>query len=577
VSGASEAGMSKAPGVGQADAEDLPASEAGAGAVRALLKQGKLAEAEEAVSAALSMAPARPALLRVAATVAEQRGDLETTLARWEAVRAADPDEPAGYVGALRSLRRLGRLDLAPPLLQAGRARLWDNLEFVVMAAQLATSTKKIEDAEQGWKRAAELAPNNPDYALSSAMAQVGPRKGRRKRLRTVVDQLEAHHARFPDFVAAYIAHVGVLRELRRLPDADRLSAKWCARFPADVKLTLARAAVHEELGRTDEALAAVFFLRNRDEPTPEVEAAYIRALSCAGRHEEAAAVCDASLRRWPKERPVWLEFARAASRQGDWAESIRRLEQASAKLPKDEAITRELRTARAQLADPESEVAPVPVEGVFAHFESLGGTGMSCEFGMVQRRLGTDTLGLLRWARTGPAELIEALDTEFAGVGDEANTELVTARVAADREEYVTRDTRYLMESHTFVRTADAPADKMFQQTCRRMRFLRGKLIEDLRAGEKIFVYRAEEAIDDETIIALHAALARYGDNTMLCVMRAHAGHKARTVRTLGPGIFVGYVSHFLRDAGSHTGSDIDGWAVVCAQTEARWRAAAA
>jgi tetratricopeptide (TPR) repeat protein len=568
--------MSTGSAAAPAGGEDSPAApEAGAGAVRALLKQGKLAEAEEAIAAALAKAPARPALLRVAAAVAEQRGDLETTLARWEAVRAADPDEPAGYVGALRSLRRLGRMDLAPPLLQEGRARLWDNLEFVAMAAQLATSTKKVEDAEQGWQRAAELAPNNPDYALSAAMAQVGPRKGRRKRLRTVVQQLDAHHARFPDFVPAYTAHVGVLRELRRLDDADQLSAEWCARFPADLKLTLARAAVHEELGRADEALATVAALRERDAPAPEVEAAYIRALSCAGRHEEAAAICDASLRHWPKERLVWLEYARTASRQGDWAESIRRLEQAQALLPNDEAIVRELRTARAQLAEPDTASAPAAAEGVCANFESLGGTGMSCEFGMVQRKLGTDRLGLLRWARTGPAALIEALDTEFEGVGDEANTKLDTIRVAADREEYVTRDTRYLMESHTFVRTADAPADKMFQQTCRRMRFLRGKLVEDLRAGEKIFVFRAEEPIDDEVIIALHAALIRYGDNTLLCVMRAHAGHKPRTVHTLGPGIFVGYVSHFLRDAGSHTGSDIEGWASVCAQTEARWRAA--
>jgi tetratricopeptide (TPR) repeat protein len=570
--------MSTDSDAGPTGAEDSPAAaEAGVGAVRALLKQGKLAEAEEAVAAALAIAPRRPALMRIAAAVAEQRGDLEATLARWEAVRAADPDEPAGYIGALRSLRRLRRLDLASTLLQEGQARLRDNLEFVVLAAELAVSMKKVEDAERGWQRATELAPENPDYALSAAMAQAGPRRGRRMRLRTVAELLDAHHARFPEFAPAYTAHVGVLRELRRLPDADRFSAKWCARFPADVKLALARAAVHEELGRADEALDDVTVLRNRNEPAPEIEAAYIRALSCAGRHEEAAAACDAALRTWPKERLVWLEYSRAASRQGDWAESIARLERASVRLPKDETIARELRTVRAQWAEPDTANASAPAEGVFANFESLGGTGMSCEFGIIQRRLGTDRLGLLRWARTSPTELIEALDTEFAGVGDEANTELVTVRVSADREEYVTRDTRYLMESHTFVCTADAPADKMFQQTCRRMRFLRGKLVEDLRAGDKIFLFRAEQPIDDEMVIALHAALARYGNNTLLCVMRADADHKAHTVRMLAPGIFVGYVSHFLRDAGSHTGSDIDGWVAVCAQTEAHWRAAAA
>ncbi|MEJ0048250.1 MAG: tetratricopeptide repeat protein [Rhodospirillales bacterium] len=556
----------------QAGSTDRPAD---AGAVRALLKAGKLIEAEAAVGAALAAAPGRPALLRVAAAVAEHRGDLEATLARWEAVRAAEPGEPTGFIGALRSLRRLGRIDLAEPILREGRARLWDNVEFVVMAAQVATTTKKVEEAEQAWRRATELAPDNPEYALSAAMALIGPRKGRRKRLRVVAQRLEQHHQQFASHVPAYTAHVDVLRLMLALPDADRLSAEWCARFPNDVKLALARAGVHEDLGRLDEVLAEVTALRARTPPSPEVEAAYIRALSGVGRYADAEAACEAARRSWPKERAVWLEYARIASRRADWAESVRRLEQAREAMPKDEALARELRTLRAQLADPDSVPAPQPSEGLFGHFESLGGTGMGCEFAMVQRRLGTDALGLLRWARTEPPEMIAALDSEFAGVGDEENTELNAVRVAADREEYVTRDKRYLMESHTFVRTVDAPADKMFQQTCRRLRFLRGKLLEDLRAGEKIFVYRAEEPIEDDVVVALHAAVARYGDNTLLCVMRAGTEHTPRTLRVLGPGIFVGYVSHFLRDTGDHRGSDIEGWTAVCAEAHRLWREA--
>lgn len=182
----------------QAGSTDRPAD---AGAVRALLKAGKLIEAEAAVGAALAAAPGRPALLRVAAAVAEHRGDLEATLARWEAVRAAEPGEPTGFIGALRSLRRLGRIDLAEPILREGRARLWDNVEFVVMAAQVATTTKKVEEAEQAWRRATELAPDNPEYALSAAMALIGPRKGRRKRLRVVAQRLEQHHQQFASHV----------------------------------------------------------------------------------------------------------------------------------------------------------------------------------------------------------------------------------------------------------------------------------------------------------------------------------------------------------------------------------------
>jgi tetratricopeptide (TPR) repeat protein len=552
--------------------------------VRALLKDGKAAEAEAAVALALASYPDRPALLRLAAGVAEQRADMDAALARWEAVRAAEPDAPAGYVGAVRCLRKFGRADLALPILQEGRARLWDNLEFVVAAAHLAASMQKVEEAEEAWKRAAELDPGNADYALSAVTALLGPRKGRPERLRTIVERLEAHHRRFPDFVPAYSAHIDALRELHHLPEADRLSALWCARFPADVRLALARAGVHEDMGHADKALADVTALRARTAASQEVEAAYVRALSCAGRHAEAEAACAAALRTWPEERTVWVEYARIASRQGDWTESVHRLEEARRAMPKDEALARELSLVRTQLADPnedggdggtslDEELAPV-ADGLFGRFESLGGSGMGCEFGMVQRRLGSDTVSLLRWARINPPEIIAALECEFAGVGDEAFTELDSTRVSADREEYITRDKRFVMESHTFVRTSDAPADRMYQQTCRRLQFLKRKLLEDLRAAERIFVYRAQFPIDDGTILAMHARLAHYGDNALLCVMRADEANRAGSVRQIARGVFAGYVAHFLRDPGAHTGSDIDGWSSVCADADARWRA---
>lgn len=544
-------------------------------AVRALLKQGKIDEAEAAIGAALANGPARLGLLQVAAAVAEQRGDLQATLARWAEVCAAAPDDPAGFIGALRSLRRRGRLDLADPIMREGRDRLWDNLEFVVMAAQVATATKKIEETEQAWQRATELAPDNPEYALSYAMAQVGPRKGRRKRLRIVAKQLDEHHKRFPAFVPAYTAHVDVLREMRRLPDADRLSAKWCARFATDIKLALARIGVVEELGRADDALAEVNALRARAPDEPEVAAAHIRVLSCAGRHADAESACAEARLTWPKDRLVWLEYARIASRQGDWTECVRRLEEARALRPKDEAIVRELRTVRAQLAEPEAAPASPPAETMFTHFESLGGTGIGCEFAMVQRRLGTDSLGLLRWAHTYPPAMIAALDAEFEGVGDEANTGIGIVRVSADREEYTTLDKRFEMESHTFVRTTDAPQEQMFKQACRRLRFLRGKLLEVLQTGGKIFVYRAGDPVDDATIVRIHESLARYGRNALLCVMRvAGTPYEPRTLRVLGDGIYVGYVNHLLNDPGENRGSDIEGWSALCAKALQIWQA---
>ena len=39
----------------------------------------------------------------------------------------------------------------------------------------------------------------------------------------------------------------------------------------------------------------------------------------------------------------------------------------------------------------------------IVTQFESLGGTGHGCEFGLFQRHFGAEPLGLLRWADLSP------------------------------------------------------------------------------------------------------------------------------------------------------------------------------
>jgi hypothetical protein len=363
------------------------------------------------------------------------------------------------------------------------------------------------------------------------------------------------------------------LRQAQRFDEARALSAEWCARFPDEAKLVLARASLHEEMGRPDLALDEVAAARARLAPTAEMEAAYIRALSCAGRTGEADNACAAALQTYANSRHVWLEYVRLASRAADWDACVTRLQDAIKVMPRDRGLVEQLRFARLQAASPETvEARPAELANFFDRFESLGGSGMGCEFGMVQRRLGSEGIGLLRWARTNPPEMLAALQCGFEGVGDEAYTEVVPVRIA-DHEEYGTRDKRFMLESHTFIRTSDAPADRMFVQTCRRLRFLRTKLLEDLASGERIFVYRCNDPIGDDTVVAMQAALAKYGDNALVCVMRAHGAHKAGTMRVIGPMIYVGYVSHFALDRDATTGSDVEGWRAVCVAAEAAWQ----
>ena len=447
-----------------------------------------------------------------------------------------------------------------------------NNGAFIAQAAATAAVAGRHAEALSLWHRAAALEPENPLYGLSAAMAEIGERAGRQQRLTHVLQRLRDLQSRFADHSPIYVAQISVLREMAQAAEADRVSASACQRFPGDLKLMLARTAVLEDSGDFARALRDVAAFRGRAAPSASLEAAYIHALSCAGYGSDAEEASKVALARYRGDRRIWLEYARTASRKGDWHQTVQRLEKAQKLRPHDGGIATQLQTARLQLAVPHAVAASTEI-GLFDRFESLGGSGMGCEFGMVQRRLGSDSVGLLRWARTNPAELQAAIAAGFEGVGEEAHTELRAARPNVDREEYVTRDRRYLLESHTFVRTIDAPADRMFEQTCRRLRFLRIKLLQDLENADKIFVYRCERPIADAAAVALHVALTKYGDNALLCVMRAESPGQASMVRALGRGLFIGYVRHFALDRGCATGSDMAGWIAVCTQADALWR----
>jgi hypothetical protein len=325
-----------------------------------------------------------------------------------------------------------------------------------------------------------------------------------------------------------------------------------------------------DDAGDYKGALAELTALRERVETSVDIEAAYVRALSCAGRPEEADAAAITALARRPGTLRLMLEYVRNSTRRGDWQQAYKRLLEAQRKLPGEAAIARELQTVRLQLAETLPDAAG-PADSM-GRFESLGGDDVGCEFGMVQRELGRDAIGLLRWSRNEPQHLIDALTSDFEGVGSEESTILETVRHAVDDEEYVTKDRRFLMESHTFVQTRDAPMDSMFRQTCRRLRFLRGKLLEDLRAGQKIFVYKAFEPLIEGQLHELHAALRRHGDNALLCVNRARGADAPGTIRVVERGLYLGFVGHFLNDGSGKPGSDVASWQKICAQAEQHW-----
>ena len=86
----------------------------------------------------------------------------------------------------------------------------------------------------------------------------------------------------------------------------------------------------------------------------------------------------------------------------------------------------------------------------------------------------------------------------------------------------------------HTFVYEGQRSIWLMREQEAARLKFLCGKFMEELAAGEKIFVYKRDAAVSEEEILPLYMALNRYGDNTLLWVMPAERDRPAGTVEVV-------------------------------------------
>jgi hypothetical protein len=103
-----------------------------------------------------------------------------------------------------------------------------------------------------------------------------------------------------------------------------------------------------------------------------------------------------------------------------------------------------------------------------------------------------------------------------------------------------------------------------MRQQEATRLKFLRRKFVEDLEAGEKIFVFRSGTQVREAEILPLFLALNRKQTNTLLWVVPEQAGRPNGTVEVLMNGLLKGYIDRFAPDENAHDFS-FAAWVRIC------------
>ena len=169
--------------------------------------------------------------------------------------------------------------------------------------------------------------------------------------------------------------------------------------------------------------------------------------------------------------------------------------------------------------------------------FENIGD---NCEFGLVQRHFEAHPIGLLRFAGLrNPRRLIQLLEADFGQFGEPGSLD-----VSIVGGEYWIVNHLYGIAYHTFRYQHEIAVDEVIRENEVKVSYLKQKLREDLEDGEKILVYKRVVTRDPHEIIALHAALNRFGKiNKLLWVTEADERHAPGDVEWIGEKLLKGYI----------------------------------
>jgi tetratricopeptide (TPR) repeat protein len=553
----------------------------GAAALRQLRRDD---EAVPLLEAAASLEPDNFWVLLERASLAERRADWDQVIALAEAMRRHSPNYDPGYRMALKALRHLGRTREAELLLKQAIGALSLQPWLCIEGMEIAQQEERFEQADCWLLRGIRRFSMDPDLALfhASRPARDPAERSRANGTERAITRLENLIEEMPELPDAVAVLAETLTAANRLDEAEALLTA----HPSAVRKSSRTATTwgHSAEARGDFAEAARRY-RQVAEWFPENYYAYeglMIALATCGDRDGAERVCATAIARFP----VALEVLMAQVKIAEIAEEFERAVALMAKLadayPAVPYLKHRLYALRLKLGDSGQRAAALPrgpdldsagddPKSIMMRCQSIGGTGLGCEFGLVQRRFGAEPLSLLRWGGVPHADLIRAIRDGFDGIDDESDMKIVLEPNRSDAE-YELISKNYNIRFHSFMYQNEISAEKFKQQMRRRMSFLRQIFIDDLRAARHLFVRKQQAPIPSPSEIDdLHAAFARHGDNTLLYVFQADAAHPSGTVHLHKRGVIFGYVDRFIETAVGDLSAT--SWLEVCTRAHEIWR----
>ncbi len=175
--------------------------------------------------------------------------------------------------------------------------------------------------------------------------------------------------------------------------------------------------------------------------------------------------------------------------------------------------------------------------------FESLG---HNCEFGLMQRDLDAEPLGLLRFGGIEPPALLAGLECAFAGIEDPESLSIEIGRMNG-RTEYLAWSARFGLRIHTgqFLDEVAPEAVDMFR-IARHLGFLARHFADVLCEADRIFVLHHPDLHDAARALPVLNRLRGHGDNALLYVTE-HSAVPPGTIVQERAHLYHGYIDRLV------------------------------
>lgn len=441
----------------------------------------------------------------------------------------------------------------------------------------------RLKEAEDVLRQITVLFPGDQTAAFEYARMAYA-----RREWSEAIKRFQLVSARFSDFLDGYRFLGDLLYGQARYDEADAVIAEGMRRFPDEPRLAVSYAwSAHLRGDKTGDWEEAYARWRSVNTRFPEESLGYAMVGFILSRYLnrtlEAEAIVLEGMKRFPDDVAIGREYARAADYRNDWTEAFRRWDDLIERWPQDRSLTkgRGETEARQRLIEidragensssylvhvpPHPTQSPTAEGNLLLRFESLG---ENCEFGLVQRHFGIEPLGLLRWVSMTAEGLCLALEERFRSLDD---PEDMGVRLVGP--EYHMFGKRYRMRMHTYIVESEYKGTRtqLEAQLLRRIRYLRGKFLDDLRMAGKLLLWQSGvgSSLAEETVLRMRDALQSYGPNTLVVIRRDRDATTPPSAESRMSGLIEGRL-HQVDSVATHDGrtssvSPFHGWISLC------------